>query len=374
MENNENNENLETTKEILSLKDFALEATNNEESVVLPIIEEAPIEALDENMEESNLVFDTVIKTKEDIAKNENEEQKTKKNIFKILKDKWSKLDKKKKIIVIVITLILIILIVLGIILLVTNNKDDKSPTENIVLESDNYRYENGKLIFLDNDKEIGEYECKNKDENSCAVYTITSHDKLDNTIKVNENNEEISVHAKIYDETYAFIIDHGTSDDKSILLYNIKNNTVIDTVFDVIMYGDNFVSVKNNESKYGLLEFKDETVKKLIPYDYDELSLITDNDTSIVVVKKDNNSYLASLDNKILTKAFNETITGANANHVKTKDANGKYNVYDYEAKKVSEETYDFVSLLDNIMLVVRDNDLYVYDYENNKMMDGSL
>ena len=70
MENNENNENLETTKEILSLKDFALEATNNEESVVLPIIEEAPIEALDENMEESNLVFDTVIKTKEDIAKN----------------------------------------------------------------------------------------------------------------------------------------------------------------------------------------------------------------------------------------------------------------------------------------------------------------
>ena len=70
MENNENNESLETTKEILSLKDFALEATNNEESVVLPIIEEAPIEALDENMEESNLVFDTVVKTKEDIAKN----------------------------------------------------------------------------------------------------------------------------------------------------------------------------------------------------------------------------------------------------------------------------------------------------------------
>ena len=123
MENNENNENLETTKEILSLKDFALEATNNEESVALPIIEEAPIEALDENMEESNLVFDTIVKTKEDIAKNENEEQKTKKNIFKTLKDKWSKLDKKKKIIVIVVTLILIILIVLGIILLVTNKK-----------------------------------------------------------------------------------------------------------------------------------------------------------------------------------------------------------------------------------------------------------
>ena len=362
MENNENNENLETTKEILSLKDFALEATNTEESVSLPIIEEAPIEALDENMDESDLVFDTAIKTKEDIANNENKENnepKAKKNIFKALKDKWSKLDKKKKIIVVVVTLILIALIVLGIILLVTNNKDDKSPTENIVLESDNYRYENGRLIFLDNDKEIGEYECKNKDENSCAVFTITSHDKLDNTIKVNENNEEISVHAKIYDETYAFIIDHGSNDDKSILLYNIKNNTVEETIFDVIMYGDNYVSVKNNESKYGLLEFKDETVKTLIPYDYDELSLITEGDTSIAVVKKDNNSYLASLDNKILTKAFNETITGANSSHVKTKDDNGKYSIYDYEAKKVSDETYDFVSLLDNIMLVVRDNAL---------------
>ena len=377
MENNENNENLETTKEILSLKDFALEATNTEESVSLPIIEEAPIEALDENMDESDLVFDTVVKTKEDIANNENKENnepKAKKNIFKALKDKWSKLDKKKKIIVIVVTLILIVLIILGIILLVTNNKDNNSPTENIVLESDNYRYENGRLIFLDNDKEIGEYECKNKDENNCAVFTITSHDKLDNTIKVNENNEEISVHAKIYDETYAFIIDHGSSDDKSILLYNIKNNTVEETVFDVIMYGDNYVSVKNNESKYGLLEFKDETVKTLIPYDYDELSLITEGDTSIAVVKKDNNSYLASLDNKILTKAFNETITGANSSHVKTKDDNGKYSIYDYEAKKVSDETYDYVSLLDNIMLVVRDNALYVYDYENNKMMDGSL
>ena len=84
----------------------------------------------------------------------------------------WSKLSKKKKIIIIV-SIVIILLVIGGILLYFLvfkkdNHKDDyKEPT--VVIEKDNYKYEDGKLIFIDNDKkEIGEYECTNKNENLC--------------------------------------------------------------------------------------------------------------------------------------------------------------------------------------------------------------
>ena len=69
---------------------------------------------------------------------------------------KWSKLDKKKKIIIIV-SIVIVLLVIVGVILYFLvfkkNNTVDKPKDPVVVIEKDNYRYEDGKLIFIDKDK-----------------------------------------------------------------------------------------------------------------------------------------------------------------------------------------------------------------------------
>ncbi|MEG1150405.1 MAG: hypothetical protein RSE17_03860, partial [Bacilli bacterium] len=92
-----------------------------------------------------------------------NEKPKKEKKVKK--ESKWSKFSKKKKIIIISI-IVFLILLISGVLLYIFVFKKDEVIEEkpNVIVEKDNYRYENGTLVLLDNDKEIGTYECKNKD------------------------------------------------------------------------------------------------------------------------------------------------------------------------------------------------------------------
>ena len=115
---------------------------------------------IDENDEISNTQYD-LEKVEEPLGKKKKEKKPS----------KWSKLSKKAKIIIIVSAVVLLIVVVLLLWLFVfkKDNKQNEYKEPSVVLEKENYKYVDGKLIFLDqNKKELGSYECKNKNENLC--------------------------------------------------------------------------------------------------------------------------------------------------------------------------------------------------------------
>ena len=364
-------ETLETTKEIQTLKDLSITAINN--------IENEYQEDFDDNMEDADLIFKSqtdTIEEKEPEHNEESEEQK-KENIFKKLWNKWLGLDKKKKIIILVC--IFLVLILLGVGLYFLLRKDNEPPIEEeppIVLEMGSYRYENGNLVFTKDDEEIGRYECENKDETLCAMAPLTNDDDFSGTKKVDQDGNPLELISNVYFDRYVFIVDHKDENDKSIKVYDLKENEVLKTIFSVKAYEEyeNLVVLKNEKSLYGLEHITEDGFETVIPYNYDALGILPDQEeVNYLAVTSDNNSYLADMGNKILTKAFNTSIVYATSSHIVTKDEDDKYYVYDYNSTLLNDEGYDYIVPLENIMLYVQNRKLFVSDYSNNKMLsDG--
>ena len=110
---------------------------------------------------------------------------------------KWSKLDRKKKIIIIV-SIVIVLLVIVGVILYFLvfkkDNTVDKHKDPVVIIEKDNYRYEDGKLIFIDKDKnELGSYTCENKSENLCYVANYSNEDSFDSFKRVYESGLTIN-------------------------------------------------------------------------------------------------------------------------------------------------------------------------------------
>lgn len=373
-------ETLETTKEVETLKDLSISAINS--------IEKEYQNEFDDQMKDSDLIFKTVVDTKEELKNNHDndsiiveEEEKTKKeqknNLFKKLTEKWNKLDKKKKILI--ISGIVLLLIIIGIVLFFVLKKDEKLENNepSVVVMMDNYKYENGKLIFLEDDEEIGSYECENKDENLCKTADITNDDNFFDEVKVDEKGDSLVIPTKIYNKRFVFVVDHKDDNDKSIKVYDLKENKVLKTVFAVKAYDDyeNYVVLKNEESLYGLEKFSDDALETVIPYDYDFLGLLPNQeDVKLIAVRKANNYYLTDLSNKILTKALTSPIVLANDKYVVLENTNKTYSVYDYNASKLNDKTYDYVNLLNDYIIYVNNNQLYVSDYQNNLMINEGI
>ncbi len=356
-------EKLEITKELQTLKDLSMEALNNIESEYQT--------DFDKHMEDSDLIFQTEVETKEEV-KQEIEEEK-KENIFKRGKKKWNGLEKKKKIIIIISIVIILFLIVALVIFLCLNHEEEevKPKDPDVILGFDNYRYENGTLVFLDDEKEIGRYECENKDENLCQVAYSNLDNTMDTTKRVDENGESLTLRTKIYYENYVFVMDTKSENTSTIYLYDIKNQKKLQTVFEVLQTYDyeDYVILKNEESKYGVIKISENDVSTVIPYSYDEVHLIPNQtEMKLISVRKDNNSYIADTENKILTKAFNTTIVNATENYVVTKDSSSKYHIYDYNAKEINADiSHDYIAVLDKIMISVQENKLYILDSDGN-------
>ena len=137
----------------------------------------------------------------------------------------WKQMPKKKKIILIVI-LSLIIILVVGLILFFALHKEQTGPS--VILQEDNYRYENGKLVFLNKDKnEIGTYECEHKDENLCYVAYYKDEDNLDIDVYKNEDDSSYLKRSLIYKDNFVFITDTSDNKNTNVKLYNIKTNSV---------------------------------------------------------------------------------------------------------------------------------------------------
>lgn len=317
---------------------------------------------IDENEEITNTLYD-IPKVEED--------KKSKKNKKP---SKWSKLTKKQKTIIIMgIVIVLLIIITVVVYLLVFRNKDNKKPTKEeplVVLEKDNYRYEDGILILLDeNKKELGKYECKNKDEELCYVAYFSNEDEFDVPKKVYENGTRVNISSDIYEDNFVFIYDDTKKEDGKINLYNIGDKKVVDDYTLIKEVKENRVIVKK-DGKYGLLSFKDSDISTDIKLNYEYMGYI--EDTESLVISTNGNYQLIDFTGEEVSKTVPGKIKNFDKENISV-DVSGKYYVYGYDGKS-KLDSLDYIRFVDSYIIGADNKKLYIYDKYGSKMSGDGI
>ncbi len=333
------------------------------------------IEITDEDEMQDEPVYDTV-----ENEEKPNEEKKKEKKNKKPLKEKWNELSKKNKIIIISCAsalLLLIIGLLLYFLVFKKDNKKEEPDEPEVILEKGNYRYENGILIFLDkNKKELGKYECKNKDENKCKVATYSGEDDFDVVKRVYEDNKGIEEGSDIYNDNFVFITDNADKQN-NIILFDIAKQEEVGNYTLIKKIDDENVIVKNDEEKYGTLKIGKE-VSENIKFSYDYLGKISEHDN--LVAMTNNNSKLIDVDGKALSKDVKGNIKNYNEKYISYEN-NDDYALYDYNGKKVLTRNIDFITFNDSYVVLVDNEKVYAYDenlnllnYEGVKLSSGNF
>lgn len=374
-------DNLEDTRALNELSELQ---DNNEKTMVFDPITNESTESQEELYNDLVSNEDTVEFNKDEILEESQEESKKeieedkKDNIFGKIKNKWNSFNKKKKIIIIVISLIAILLIVGLIIILFPKktNSGDNSNVENIVIEEDNYIYENGVLKLLNTSgSEVGEYECQNKDDKLCYVaYLSNDEDSFEVATNTYEDGSLIKSRAPIYNNRYAFIYDQSDTNNSTIFLYDMTDKKVIDEYNGVKAYSkvENKVILKNKNDEYGFFQINDSDIKELLGFHFTYLG-INNNDGKKVVAKNDQGYILLTFDGQGLNKYMTNEIVDYNDKYIVTKNF-GKYTLFDYEGnEKISN--YDYLRIIDdNYVALVNDKLLYIKDVDNNKYNEEGI
>ncbi len=304
----------------------------------------------------------------DDIKKEEKKPKKNKKSI----KDKWDELTKKQKTIIIVVS-VLVILLIIGLILYFTvfkkDKKDELPKDDEVVIEKDNYRYEDGKLIFLNkSEKEIGTYECKNKDSEKCMVAKLDySSDSFERILSVDENDKEIEKTSQIYYDNFVFV-----KDGDDLFIYDMDKKESNLKLKTIKSYGsDNLVVVEDDTSKFGLLEITNNSFDYLIKPTYDNLGIINTEFTYLLAKDKDKN-YIIDKDNKKLSSGFSSNIASVSKNYVVVV-SNNSYSLYDFNNKELLSG-YDYIALHNGVISLVNAKKLYLMDTELNKLYEEGI
>lgn len=304
-------------------------------------------------------------KTKE-INIEKNKKQKEKKNIFKRIKDKWKTLTKKRKILIVVLSVLLLLFLSLLFYVFVIVDKQQM-----IVVEKDNFIYENGTLKLLDeNQREIGIYECENKDPKLCYVAFEDTDDDFDIEKTEYEDGKLLKLRSKIYDNKYVFIYDNVKENADKLQLYNIKNKKIEDDYFGVKSYiidEENYLVLRNKDKKSAFYKIEKD-LEEIIEFEYDYLGIIENKEDKIIIAQKDKEWMLIDFDNEELSSKFEEEIKNYNEQYIVLKNSN-KYRVVEYMSVEVFNDL-DYVELEDEIALVVQKNKLNIVDYSNNQLI----
>lgn len=304
-------------------------------------------------------------KTKE-INIEKNKKQKEKKNIFKRIKDKWKTLTKKRKILIVVLSVLLLLFLSLLFYVFVIVDKQQM-----IVVEKDNFIYENGTLKLLDeNQREIGIYECENKDPKLCYVAFEDTDDDFDIEKTEYEDGKLLKLRSKIYDNKYVFIYDNVKENADKLQLYNIKNKKIEDDYFGVKSYiidEENYLVLRNKDKKSAFYKIE-KVLEEIIEFEYDYLGIIENKEDKIIIAQKDKEWMLIDFDNEELSSKFEEEIKNYNEQYIVLKNSN-KYRVVEYMSVEVFNDL-DYVELEDEIALVVQKNKLNIVDYSNNQLI----
>lgn len=335
-------------------------------------------EAAEEALAEKNIALAESYLEEEKNQINQNE-QLNKQSFIGKIKDKWSSLDKKKKIMIIVIGLLILILLVVFIIFVVvkSGNKDEiEKPEEKIEEKApvvvENYYYKDGKLYFLnESSKEIGIYECENKDSNLCYLAENNYRDNFDVAMLADDTGEEKVGRMPIYNEDYVFVVDNKEVKSKEIKLYSIKEEVVSKTYDNVKAFDEDYVIVSEN-GLYGLLEIN-EKVNEIIKPTYEYLGLIDGQNNLVAKTKK--GFFIIDRDNKELSSMFssNYEIKNYNDNFVVAK-VGGEYNVYNYQGDLLAAG-YKYVTLNDDYAgLVNSSKELFIIDKDRTKFNEEGI
>lgn len=313
---------------------------------------------IDENDEISNTQYD-LEKVEEPLGKKKKEKKPS----------KWSKLSKKAKIIIIVSAVVLLIVVVLLLWLFVfkKDNKQNEYKEPSVVLEKENYKYVDGKLIFLDQNKnELGSYECKNKNENLCYIAYYSNEDDFDEFKKVYESGLEVSVASDIYKDKYVFVYDDEKKENGEVTLYNIKDNKN-EGVYSLVKEINKDKAIVKKNDKYGIISF-DEDVDVSLDYEYMGYIL----DSKDLIVATNNNYKLISFDGKDVSKTVPGKIMSYDSDNISVKN-NTSYHVYDYTGNMVIDKEFDYIRFADSYIIGANGKKLFAYDSKGNIMnMDG--
>ena len=292
---------------------------------------------------------------------------------------KWFKeLSKKNKIIFISSIVLVLVLIILILFLVLKPKKEEETPVvPDVIVEKDNYVYQNGTLQILDeNDKVIGTYECTNKDEELCFVaYLNNDEDKFDIAINKREDDEIIKSRSRVVNDRFVFIVDQVASSNDIVTLYDLKENKALGDYLGVKQYNvDREVAIlKNKEDKYALIEFSDMDYTTLMDFQYKYLGLINKQNDNLVVGLNNNGYYLFDYNGNIKTKVIPGEIVDYNDNYIVSIN-NNKYTVYNYTGE-VFNDKYDYIKLInDNYVAVVSGADLFIRGYSDNKYNEDGI
>ena len=305
---------------------------------------------------------------------NKKEEKKTKKP-KKSLKEKWGNLSKKKKVIII-ISIILLLLIIVGLILffVLRNPKEDSVKPEEpeVIVEKDNYIYKDGTLVFLnDDEEEIGTYECTNKSEDLCYVSMYSMEDTFDGEKNVYQDESLIERPSAIYQNNYVFIYDNENDSSNNIILYNIKDQETVDNYTLVKGFSDSdFVILKNDNNRYGLIKFDSEGIEEILEFSYDYIGQLSSD--SNIVVKTNDRYYIYNTEGKNLSSGLRYEVRSYNNKYIVV-DNNGYY-VYDYNGNLIFDDAYDYIELLDDYAILIDRDLLYIRDYKNNRYNEEAV
>lgn len=322
----------------------------------------------------NNELEDLIVDRAEEETKKEEEKPK------KSFKEKWKSLPKKKKTIIIISIILVLLIVGLILFLVLRDNKSEvkKDDKKQVVIEKDNYRYENGVLILLDsNDKEIGKYTCKNKDEKHCYVSYISNEDTFDTPKYIYEDMTEVKRLMPIINNKIAFIYDNK-ADEGMLFSYDIENNKVLDNYklakyykIDTLEY----IILENAESKYGLFKVEDGVLTKLIDFKYEYLGINEDNfkNYNILVGKKDDRYILVDETGKEVSKRISYPIKSFNDKHIVVLKDN-KYSIVDYRNNLEFNKTYDYIMLLNDFVVGINDKSLSIYDYKENLLQQDDI
>lgn len=306
----------------------------------------------------------------EKTKKPKKKKKQNKENIFKRFATWFKGLDKKKKIIFIVCSSLIFLLLVGLIIFFILNNNDDKKEIkEEVILQEDNYRYENGKLIFLEDDKDIGTYECVDKDVKKCYVaYLDNESDTFDHETNLDSKEEVLNKRSKIYLSNYVFVYDDG-----KVLLYNIKDKKVEEKFKSIKAYETekDYVVVEDKDEKFGVILFDENTYEYAINAYYDYLGIV-DAKNLLLVSETDKKQRVIDIDNKQLSKEFSVTIKSVNKDYIAALSGK-KYNLYSYKFDELLSG-YEYISFVEDFVALVEDNKLYFRDSNLNKMNEEGI
>ena len=278
---------------------------------------------------------------------------------------KWSKLSKKKKIIIIV-SASLLLLVILGIILYFVFKKDTNENSEPlVVIEKDNYRYEDGKLVFIGSDKEkLGSYTCENKKETLCYVAYYADEDDFDIDKKVDESGNPIDNRSDILQDNFVFIYDNNKKEDGKIFLYDIKKGKKIDTYSLVKEVKENYAIVKK-DNEYTLIEALNKKIETFTDT-YEYMGYIEDTDALIVA---SNNKYsLIDFDGKKVSEDMPGFIKAFDDNSISVSISNNVY-IYDYEGNLKTNTAFDYIRFVDAYAIAADGKKLFIFDKDGSPM-----